>query len=86
MDAATTPAAGLARDGDGLRVTVHDNGIPPNDFRPGVGIRSIRDRAEELGGRAGVGPVDDGWLVSAWLPTRTASSPELPPRFPTELK
>ncbi|HEY5878015.1 MAG TPA: histidine kinase [Nakamurella sp.] len=70
-------AVGLARDGDGLRVTVHDNGIPPSDFRPGVGIRSIRDRAEELGGRADVGPVEDGWLVSAWLPTRTASSPEL---------
>jgi signal transduction histidine kinase len=34
----------------------------------GVGIRSLRDRAEELGGTASVGPVTDGWTVHAQLP------------------
>ena len=58
----------LAIEGAGLRVVVRDNGTPPAGFEPGVGIRSVRDRAEELGGRAVAGPVDDGWLVSAWLP------------------
>lgn len=62
-------AVGLSMDGDGLRITLHDNGSPSDTGRPGVGIRSIRDRADELGGRASAGPVDGGWLVDAWLPT-----------------
>lgn len=58
----------LAIEGGGLRVALRDNGSPAAGFRPGVGIRSVRDRAEELGGQAVVGPADGGWPVSAWLP------------------
>lgn len=65
----TAAEVGLVVAAGGLRITVRDNGIPPADVRPGVGIRSIRDRAEELGGRASAGPVSGGWLVDAWLPT-----------------
>ncbi len=62
----------IAVEGGGVRITVYDNGTPPTRFRPGVGVRSIRERAEELGGLVDIGPVHDGWLVSAWLPTSTA--------------
>ncbi|MFC9434863.1 sensor histidine kinase [Nocardia sp. NPDC057030] len=36
--------------------------------RSGAGLRSMRQRAELLGGRLQVGPGDDGWLVRAELP------------------
>ena len=53
---------------DDLRVTVRDDGTPPRSWRPGVGMRSIAERAEELGGCASAGPTSDGWEVSARLP------------------
>jgi two-component system, NarL family, sensor kinase len=51
-----------------LAVTVRDDGRPPPSWTPGVGLRSILERAEELGGTAAAGPADDGWEVSARLP------------------
>ena len=54
--------------GDQLVITVTDDGEPPTRWRPGVGIRSIAERAEELGGSANAGPVIGGWNVSAHLP------------------
>jgi two-component system NarL family sensor kinase len=54
--------------GDGLLITVTDDGEPPARWRPGVGIRSIAERAEELGGSADAGPIPSGWQVSARLP------------------
>ncbi|MFE9581116.1 sensor histidine kinase [Nocardia sp. NPDC006044] len=39
--------------------------------RGGAGLRSMRQRAELLGGRLQVGPGDDGWLVRAELPKGT---------------
>jgi signal transduction histidine kinase len=54
--------------GDYLDVRICDNGTPTSDWRPGVGIRSIRDRAEELGGSASAGPDTGGWMVHARLP------------------
>lgn len=53
---------------DSLTITVADNGTPPADWLAGVGLRSIVDRAEELGGRASAGPGRDGWLVQARFP------------------
>lgn len=53
---------------DDLLITVTDDGEPPARWRPGVGIRSITERAEELGGSADAGPVAAGWQVSARLP------------------
>lgn len=54
--------------GDHLDVTIADSGTPPPGWRPGVGIRSMRDRAEELGGTASAGPGEAGWIVRARLP------------------
>ena len=51
-----------------LAVTVRDDGRPPTAWTPGVGLRSILERAEELGGTATAGPTSGGWEVSAQLP------------------
>jgi signal transduction histidine kinase len=57
----------VAVDG-GLVVTVADDGQADPLWRPGVGLRSIMDRAEELGGSAMAGPVPNGWQVCARIP------------------
>jgi signal transduction histidine kinase len=47
--------------GDDLCVTVEDDGIGIISRRPsGVGLLSMRERAEELGGRFNIGPCADG--------------------------
>jgi signal transduction histidine kinase len=55
----------------GLRVEVTDDGHGlSEDLRPGVGLVSMRARAEELGGRCDVTPADGGGTrVLAYLPT-----------------
>jgi signal transduction histidine kinase len=41
----------IVLDGDALRLEVSDDGRGiAEDHRPGVGLRSMRERAEELGG------------------------------------
>jgi signal transduction histidine kinase len=53
-----------------LRVEIHDDGrgVPPG-ARPGVGLHSMRERAEELGGRLEIVPSPDGGTqVTARLP------------------
>ncbi|CAN5314024.1 hypothetical protein BH10ACT7_BH10ACT7_14090 [soil metagenome] len=54
--------------GSSLGISVVDDGRAPETWREGVGIRSIRDRAEELDGHSEVGPVDSGWRVAVELP------------------
>jgi signal transduction histidine kinase len=53
-----------------LDLTVTDDGASPASWHPGIGIRSLRDRAEELGGTACAGPSGGGWQVHAQLPLR----------------
>ena len=58
--------------GDGLVLRVADDGRGvPAQARPGVGLRSMRERAEELGGRLVTGPGlgGKGTMVEMWLPT-----------------
>ncbi|MDX1687023.1 MAG: hypothetical protein R3248_03485, partial [Candidatus Promineifilaceae bacterium] len=44
-----------------LQIDVVDDGVGlPPDLRPGVGLRSMRERAEELGGHCEVGTEEDG--------------------------
>jgi two-component system NarL family sensor kinase len=59
----------LSLDG-GLVVEVSDDGIGvPSDRRPGVGLHSMRERAEELGGECTVGAFGTGGTrVLARLP------------------
>jgi signal transduction histidine kinase len=62
-----------------LLVEVCDDGtgIDP-DVVAGVGLRSIRERAEELGGRAEIAcPPAGGTRVRAWLPTTPTTAEEL---------
>ena len=62
----------LAHDGRELVVEVSDDGDGiVAEAQAGVGLRSLRERAAELGGRSEVTcPVDGGTRVRAWLPTR----------------
>ena len=56
-------AVTVADDGDGLAV----------DMLPGVGLRSMSDRAEELGGWFSVRANEPrGTVVRAWIPGRTS--------------
>ena len=60
----------LAVTDGGLRIEVVDDGrgIDP-DVVAGVGLRSLRERAEELGGRCEVRcPATGGTVVQAWIP------------------
>ncbi len=61
----------FAHDPRGLEVTVTDDGAGLDASRPaGVGLRSMRERAAEVGGECSVqaGP-RAGTVVRAWLPT-----------------
>jgi signal transduction histidine kinase len=51
-----------------LRVEVADDGPRGGRWSPGVGLRSMRERAAELGGTCEAGPGPDGGRVRAVLP------------------
>jgi signal transduction histidine kinase len=55
---------------DGLQIEVSDDGTGlPEVYRAGVGLRSMRERALELGGRCSIEPRPEGGThVSVWLP------------------
>jgi signal transduction histidine kinase len=57
-------------DQDNLVIQVSDDGAGlPRDYRAGVGLRSMRHRAEELGGRLSAEPASPhGTKITAWLP------------------
>jgi signal transduction histidine kinase len=56
--------------GEALELTVADNGRgPQREARPGVGLSSMRERAEELGGTCSIdGRLEGGTTVHAVLP------------------
>jgi signal transduction histidine kinase len=70
--------AGFGVGAGGLILTVEDNGrlvrrnghdpAPDQPWRPGVGLSSMRERVEQLGGTLEVGPGEDGGRVRATLP------------------
>ena len=59
-------------DGARLQLSVTDDGSRRIDWRPGVGLRSIAERAAEVGGEASAGPTPDGGRVVAVLPLAVA--------------
>ncbi|SCF44608.1 sensor histidine kinase [Micromonospora mirobrigensis] len=85
---AATCAVSLVRGADGLTVRVTDagRGVPP-DAPAGVGMRSMRERAEGIGGVCVVGPGRDGGtavtvrLPAERLPAR-AGAPVVPGQAP----
>ncbi|TMR20568.1 two-component sensor histidine kinase [Nonomuraea turkmeniaca] len=54
--------------GTELRLRVSDDGVSPREWRPGVGLSSMRERAAELGGSCTAGPGAGGGEVVAILP------------------
>jgi signal transduction histidine kinase len=58
----------LGRRGLALRVADDGPGAALKDFTPGVGLRGMRARAAELGGRLSVGPGPSGAVVEALFP------------------
>jgi two-component system NarL family sensor kinase len=56
----THAVVGLDAEDDRLRIAVRDGGAAPAEWVPGVGLTSMRERAEQLGGtfRAGGGCVE----------------------------
>lgn len=53
---------------DTLVVEVTDDGLPNGTWQPGVGLRAMRERAAELGGRFEAGPSASGGRVRVSLP------------------
>lgn len=60
---------------DGLRLSVEDDGRGiPSSAAPGVGLRAMAERADELGGWATATPVPTGGTrITAWLPAQARS-------------
>jgi len=56
------------RCGDELEIEVTDDGPPNGEWRPGVGLHAMRERAAELGGRFEAGPSPSGGVVRASFP------------------
>lgn len=54
-----------------LRLAVRDDGNGARTWRPGVGMTSMRERAEQVGGTLVAAPGRDGGLVEARIPLRT---------------
>lgn len=55
----------------GLEASVVNDGSSEADWRPGVGMASMRFRVEEVGGTLEAGPAPDGWAVVAVVPVTT---------------
>jgi signal transduction histidine kinase len=56
---------------DTLEVTVVDNGAGTGEWVPGIGLTSMRERANELGGSLSHHPSPSGSTVTATLPLGT---------------
>ncbi|MEI8410632.1 MULTISPECIES: sensor histidine kinase [unclassified Kribbella] len=63
-----TSAVLALRCGDDLEIEVTDDGPPNGEWRPGVGLHAMRERAAELGGRFEAGPSPAGGVVRASFP------------------
>jgi signal transduction histidine kinase len=74
---ASTCKVACSRAGDWLTLTIQDDGRGiASNTRGGVGMLSMRERVEELGGRLSIMPVaPSGTLVTAALPTGFHLSP-----------
>ncbi len=63
-----TNAVLALRCGNDLEIEVTDDGPPNGEWRPGVGLHAMRERAAELGGRFDAGPSPSGGVVRATFP------------------
>ena len=65
----------LTVDAETVRLAVDTAGEPGPDAGTGLGVISMRERAESLGGSCSAGPGGQGWLVLAALPLDVARRP-----------
>ena len=65
---ATHCSISVGTSGDTLELWVIDDGSAAGGWTAGVGLRSIVERAEELGGSASSGPTPEGWRIRATVP------------------
>lgn len=57
-----------------LHVSIRDNGVGiPANATPGIGLRSMRERAEELGGTLEIASANGSTVISARLPVRSTA-------------
>ncbi|GAA3635441.1 sensor histidine kinase [Microlunatus ginsengisoli] len=61
----------LTSRGEQLELMVRDNGAS-RPATPGIGLRSITERADELSGRTEIVAGEDGWRVTVWIPCGSA--------------
>jgi two-component system, NarL family, sensor kinase len=61
-------AVAIAVAGDALELEIRDGGRAGGPWTPGVGLASMRERAESVGGSCTAAATPDGGLVSACLP------------------
>ena len=71
--AAATAAEVRLRCNGVLDIEVTDDGGPAGEWVPGVGLASMRERADEVGGTVEAGPCDRGGRVHASFPLGAAS-------------
>ena len=64
----------LGVDGDDLVLSVQDDGSGGSAWRPGVGMSSMRERVEQVGGTLTAAPGEAGGRVDAVIPLSFASS------------
>jgi signal transduction histidine kinase len=69
--AATSAAVEIGVAGDDLRLSVQDDGRGSRTWRPGVGMSSMRERAEQVGGTLSARSRADGGRVEARIPLGT---------------
>ncbi|THG28537.1 sensor histidine kinase [Naasia lichenicola] len=62
----------LALTAGSLEIEIANEATMSRPVGNGMGVPSLRHRAEELGGHADIGPVPGGWRVFARLPNATA--------------
>jgi signal transduction histidine kinase len=85
--AATTVRVNLKRTNEGLLLAIEDDGVGrAAQLRPGNGLRGLRERVEEAGGRLEIHNHEPmGLTLSAFLPEQApASAPADPPPSPLE--
>jgi signal transduction histidine kinase len=68
---ATRAAVEIGVAGDELRLSVQDDGRGARSWRPGVGMSSMRERAEQVGGTLTARPRAEGGRVEALIPLGT---------------
>jgi signal transduction histidine kinase len=66
--AATEVTIDLTSAASVMQIRVHDNAPETGEWTAGVGLRSMRDRAELLGGRFTALPGTDGGTVEVMIP------------------